>query len=78
MRLIFGRPIDKIGIESPIVCGGINSHECLIGGQGVLGITSDFDPIDMKFGMEVVFDILIDYLKFGPDKLISCSIWACT
>ena len=39
---------------------------------------SDFDPIDMKFGMEVEFDELNDYPKFGCDELISCPVGART
>jgi len=57
MRMIFGQPVDKSGIENPIVFNGIKSHECPIGGRGVLGVMPDFDPIHMKFGMEVAFDI---------------------
>ena len=56
MRLIFGQPVDKIEVESPIVFGGIVSNRCLVGGRGVLGVMSDFDSIDIKFGMEVEFD----------------------
>ena len=55
--MIFGQPVDKSGIENPIVFNGIKSHECPIGGRGVLGVMPDFDPIHMKFGMEVEFDI---------------------
>ena len=39
---------------------------------------SDFDPIDMKFGMEVEFDALNDYPMFGSDQLISCPVGALT
>ena len=38
------------------------------------GVMSDFGPIDMKFGMEVEFDILNNYPKFGCDQLISCPV----
>ena len=37
---------------------------------------SDFNPIDMKFGMEVEYDELNDYPKFGCDQLISCLVRA--
>ena len=39
---------------------------------------SDSGPIDMKFGIEVEFDALKDYPKFGCDKLISCPVKART
>ena len=74
MKMIVGQPVDKMAVESPIVFGGIWSHECPAGGRGVLGVMSDFGPIDMKFGMEVKFDILNDYSKFGCDQLISYPI----
>ena len=32
---------------------------------------SDFDPIEMKFGMQVKIDILNNTPKFGCDQLIS-------
>jgi len=48
------------------------SHRCLVGGRGVLGVMSDFNPIDMKFGMEVEFNQYNDFPKFGHDELISC------
>ena len=38
----------------------------------------DFDPIDIKFGIEVEFDALKDYPKFGCDKLISRPVKAGT
>ena len=69
MRLVFGHPVDEIEVESPIVFGGIQLHGCLVGGWGVLGVMSDFGPIDMKFGMEVEFDALNDYPKFGSDPV---------
>jgi len=78
MRLIFGQPVDKIAVESPIVSGGIISHRCFVGGQGVLGVMSDFDPIVMKFGMEVEYDELNNYPKFGCDELISYPVGART
>jgi len=53
MKLIFSSSVDKIMVESPIVFGGLNLHECPIGERGVLGVMSDFGPIDMKFGMQV-------------------------
>jgi len=76
MRLIVGQSVDKIAFESPIVFGGIKSHRCPVRWRGVLGVMSDFDPIDMKFGMEVEFDAFKDYPKFGCDKLISCPVRA--
>ena len=51
--MIVGQPVDKIALESPIGFGGIKSHECPIGGRGVLEVMLDFDLIYMKFGMEV-------------------------
>jgi len=57
MSLIFGQSVDKIVVDFPIVFGGTTSHECPLGVRGVLGVMSDFDTIDMKFGMEVEFDI---------------------
>ena len=54
MKLIFGQSVDKMAVESPIVFGGIKLHRCPVGGRGVLGVMSDFGPIDMKFGMEAV------------------------
>ena len=56
MKLIFGQSVDKIGVETPIVFGGIKSHGCSVGGRGVLGVMLDFDPIYMKFSMEVEFE----------------------
>ena len=47
MRLIFGQSVDKMEVENPIVFGGIKSHRCHIGGQGVFGVMSDFNSIDM-------------------------------
>ena len=37
-----------------------------------------YGPIDMKFGMEVEFNALKDYPKFGCDQLISCPAGART
>ena len=51
-------------IKNSIVFGIISSHECPTGGRGVLGVMPDFGPIDMKFGMEVEFDILNDCLLY--------------
>jgi len=53
-------------------------RRCLVGGRGVLVVMPDFDPIDMKFGMEVECDVLNDYPKFGCDQLISYPVRACT
>ena len=39
-----------------------------------MGVMSNIGPIDMKFDMEVEFDELNDYLKFGHDQLISCVV----
>jgi len=50
----------------------------LLGGRGVLGVMSDFGPIDMKFDIQVEFDELNDYRKFGCDELISCPVGART
>jgi len=74
MKLIVSQPVDKVVVERLIVFGGIKLHECPVGGRGVLGVTSDFRPIDMKFGMGAEFDILNDYPKFGCDQLISCPV----
>ena len=78
MRLVFGQPVDKIEVESPIVFGGIQLHGCLVGGRGVLGVMSDFGPIEMKFGMGVEFDEINDFPKFGCDESISCPVRART
>ena len=43
-----------------------------------MGVMSNIGPIDMKFGMEVEFDALNDYPKFGSDQLISCPVGALT
>ena len=56
MKLIFGQPVDKIAVESPIVFGGIKSHGCSVGRRGFLGVILDFHPIYMKFGMEGVIN----------------------
>ena len=48
MRLIFGQLVDEIGVESPIAFSGIKLNRCPIGGPGLLGVMSDFDPIGMK------------------------------
>jgi len=78
MQLNFGQPIDKMAIESPIVFGSIKWRGCPVGGQGVLGVMLDFDPIYMKFSMEVDFDELNDLPKFGYNQLISCPVRART
>ena len=44
--------------------------------RGVLEVMLDFDPIDMKFGIQVEFDASKDYPKFGCDKLISLPVKA--
>jgi len=50
---MFGQPVDKITVESPIVFGPMKSHGYFVGRRGGLEVMSDFDPIDMKYGMEV-------------------------
>ena len=47
-------------------------------GQGVLGVMLGFDPIYMKFGMEVEFDELNDFPKFGYNQFISYPVRAHT
>ena len=47
-------------------------------GRGILGVMHDFDPIYMKFGMEVDIDELNDFPKFGRDQLISYPVGART
>ena len=69
MRLIFGQPVDKISVESPIVFCAIKSHECPVEGRGILGVMLDFDCIYMKFSMKVDFDELNDFPKFGYNQL---------
>jgi len=66
MKLIFGQPVDKITVQSPIVFGGIKSHDCPVGWPGILGVMLDFDPISIKFGMEVAFVKLNDFPKLRP------------
>jgi len=78
MKLIFGQPVDKMAVESPIVFGSLNSHGCPVGGRGILGVMLDFDPIYMKFSMVVEFDELNDFPKFGYNQLISCAVTART
>ena len=36
-----------------------------------MGVMSDFNPIEMKFGIQVMNDVLNNILKFGCDQLIS-------
>ena len=76
--MFIGQPVDEIEVEILIVFGGIQSHECLVGGRDVLGVMSNCDPINMKFGMEVEYNELNNYPKFGCDELISCPIRART
>ena len=78
MRLIFGHPVDKIDVESPIVFGGIKLHDCPVGGRGVLGVMPGCDPIYMKFNMDVKFDEINHFPKFGCNRVISCPVKACT
>ena len=39
-----------------------------------MGAMLDFSSIDMKFDMEVEFDALNRYPKFGHNQLISCPV----
>jgi len=78
MKLIFGQPVDKIVVKSPIVFGSIKSHRCPVGGRGVFGVMLDFDLIYMKFNMCVEFYELNDFPKFGYNQLISCAVRART
>ena len=78
MKFIFGQSLDKFVFEVPIVFGDISSHGYLVGERDILGVMSGFDPIYMKFGMEVEYDELNDYPKFGCDNSISCSVGART
>ena len=74
----FGRPVDKIAVESPIVFGSIKPHGCPVGRRGVLRVTLDFDPIFMKCSMDVDVDKLNDFPMFGYNQLISCPVRAHT
>ena len=47
-------------------------------GRGVLGVMLGFNSIYMKFGMEVDFDELNYFPKFGYNQLISCPVRART
>ena len=44
----------------------------------LLGVMLDFDPIYMKFGMEVEFVELNNFPKFYCDQVISCLVGART
>ena len=77
MKLIFGQPVVKMAVESPVF-GRIKSHEYSVGGRGVLKVMLDFNPIYIKFSMEVDFDELIDFPKFGYNQLVSCPVRART
>ena len=48
--------IVNVEIKNPIVFGIINLYQCRVGGQGNLGVMSNFNPMEMKFGMKVEFD----------------------
>ena len=37
-------------------------------GRGVLGVIPEFDRIYTKFGMEVKYDVLKDFPKFGCNQ----------
>ena len=78
MKLILGQPVDKMAVESPIVFGSIKLHGFPISGRDVLGVMLDFDSIHMKFSMEVEFDELNDFPKFGYNQLIRCPVRART
>ena len=78
MRLIFGQPVDKIAVESPIVFGGIKLYDCPVGLRGVSGVMPDSDPIYIKFGMVVEFDEINHFRKFGCNRVISCPVGART
>ena len=58
-------------LESCIVFCGFKSYGCPVGGHGILGVVSDFDPNEMEFGAIVEFDILNNFPKFGCDQLIN-------
>ena len=58
-------------IKNPIVFDIISSHQCRVGGRGKLGVMSDFNPIEMKFGMQVEIDVLNSIPKFGHNQLNS-------
>ena len=57
-------------IKNPIVFGIISSHQCRVGGRGNLGVISDFNLIEMKFGMQVEIDVLNNIPKFARDQSI--------
>ena len=46
------------------------AHTSASRGRGNLGVMSDFDLIEMKFGMQVENDVLNNISKFGCDQLI--------
>ena len=78
MKVLFGQPVDKIAVESPIVFGSLKSHGYPVGGRGILGVMLDFDSIHIKFSMEIEFDELNDFPKFGYNQLISYLVKALT
>ena len=58
-------------IKNPIVFGIINLYQCRVGWQGNLGVMSNFNPMEMKFGMKVEFDTYTNFPKFDRSQLIS-------
>jgi len=78
MKLIFGQPVDKMAVETPIVFKGIRSHGCSVGRRGILEVMLDFYPIYMKFSMDEEFDELNDFPKFGCNQLITRPVRART
>jgi len=69
--LILGKHLVKVEIKNPIVFGVISLHQCRVGGRGNLAVMSNFNPMEMKFGMKVEFDTLYNFPKFGRSQLIS-------
>jgi len=59
-----------VEIKNPIVFGAL-ARISASRGRGNLGVMSDFDPIERKFGMQVKIDILNNILKLGCDQLVS-------
>jgi len=58
-------------VENPIVFGGVSSYECLVGGARYFWcFRPDFDWIEMKFGINIEFNVLNNFPKFGHDQLI--------
>ena len=51
-------------------CPSTGIPQCPVGWQSILGVMSDFDPIELKFGVKVEFDVLNNLPKFGHNQLI--------